>query len=82
MEYPKLEKVTPLDDYKLLLEFSNKERRVYDFKPNLSHKFYSELSNKELFKQVKVSDGEIEWATGQDFCPHTLYEKSVLLQSA
>ena len=26
------------------------------------------------------NDGEIEWSTGQDFCPHTLYEKSVIKQ--
>jgi hypothetical protein len=24
----------------------------------------------------RVNDGEIEWATGQDFCPHTLYDGS------
>lgn len=77
MLYPKLQEVTPLDNYMLALVFSNGEKRVYDFKPNLAHKFYKQLNDVELFKKVTVNDGEIEWATGQDFCPHTLYEMSV-----
>lgn len=74
--YPALKAVTPLDDYRLMLTFGENERRIYDFKPNLDHKFYKVLADIRLFKAVSVKDGEIEWVTGQDFCPHTLYEKS------
>lgn len=74
--YPVLKAVTPLDDYRLLLTFGEGEKRLYDFKPNLNHKFYSPLADIKLFKAVSVNDGEIEWVTGQDFCPHTLYENS------
>ncbi len=74
--YPVLKAVTPLDNYHLLLTFGEGEKRLYDFKPNLNHKFYRPLADIRLFKSVSVSDGEIEWATGQDFCPHTLYENS------
>ena len=76
-EYPQISAVTPLDDYKLVLIFGENERRIYDFKPNLSHKYYSPLANLQLFKSVSVNAGEIEWKTGQDFCPHTLYENSI-----
>ena len=76
--YPELENAVALGDFCLLLEYDNGEKRIYDFKPNLSHSFYKELQNPSLFKNVSAVDGEIEWATGQDFCPHTLYEKSVL----
>lgn len=76
MTYPKLTAVTPRDDYTLILFFDGNERRVYDFTPNLVHKFYKQLEDIRLFKNVRVIDGEIEWATGQDFCPHTLYENS------
>jgi len=41
------------------------------------HAFYQPLSDTELFKRVLVKDGEIEWITGQDFCPRTLYENSL-----
>jgi hypothetical protein len=75
--YPKLTAVTPFDDYRLVLVYDSGEKRVYDFKPNLSHKYYGQLADTRLFKSVSVVDGEIEWATGQDFCPHTLYENSV-----
>ena len=75
-EYPKLLKVTALDNYMLELEFSG-EKKIYDFKPNLTHSYYKDLQNPALFKNVSITDGEIEWATGQDFCPHTLYEKGI-----
>ena len=79
--YPMLKTVTPLDDYRLMLTFGENERRLYDFKPNLTHKFYRSLTDMRLFKSVSVNDGEIEWVTGQDFCPHTLYEESKPLTS-
>jgi len=74
--YPKLVKVTPMENYHLLLAFANKEKRLYDFRPNLEHPFFRPLANEELFKKVAAVDGELEWVTGQDFCPHTLYSDS------
>ncbi|MDR1702151.1 MAG: DUF2442 domain-containing protein [Sporomusaceae bacterium] len=74
--YPTLKAVMPLDNYCLILTFGEGEKRLYDFKPNLSHKFYRPLTDIKLFKAVSVNNGEIEWVTGQDFCPHTLYEES------
>ncbi|MCL1787486.1 MAG: DUF2442 domain-containing protein [Defluviitaleaceae bacterium] len=76
MDYPPLKEATPLDDYRLLLVFGDGEKRLYNFKQNLNHKFYHALTDTNLFKKVSVADGEIEWVTGQDFCPHTLYEES------
>ena len=78
--YPSLIEVTPFDDYRLMLIFGEDEKRLYDFRPNLSHKFYRQLADINLFKRVSVNDGEIEWLTGQDFCPHTLYEESELVR--
>ena len=75
-QYPVLKSVTPLEDYHLMLVFDKDEARMYDFKPNLTHKFYRPLADINLFKRVSVNDGEIEWLTGQDFCPYTLYEQS------
>ena len=74
--YPILKDVEALDNYKLILTFGEGEKRLYNFTPNLSHKFYAALSDARLFKAVSVRNGEIEWITGQDFCPHTLYEDS------
>ena len=77
--YPTLTEVFPLDDYKLALTFDGGEQRLFDFAPNLSHKFYHPLTDEKLFRCVSVVDGEISWVTGQDFCPNTLYEQSVPL---
>lgn len=76
INYPILKDVKPLDNYQLLLTFGENEKRIYDFKPNLKHSFYKNLVNIKLFNSVIIIDGEIEWSTGQDFCPHTLYEDS------
>lgn len=67
MLYPKLQAVTPLDDYMLALVFSNGVKRIYDIKPNLTHKFYKQLNDVELFKRVKVTDGEIESPLSDDY---------------
>jgi hypothetical protein len=77
MIYPTLKAAIPQNDYSLILLFGDDEKRIYDFKPNLTHNFYKVLNDITLFKRVSVRDGEIEWATGQDFCPHTLYEQSI-----
>ena len=75
--YPELKEASTLNDYNLLLLFANGEKKLYDFSPNLSHPYYKILSNQSFFKNFSVNDGEIEWATGQDFCPHTLYDKGI-----
>jgi len=75
--YPKLIEATALNDYNLLLLFSNGEKKIYNFAPNLRHPFYRGLRDNALFRKVTVTDGEIEWATGQDYCPHTLYDKGL-----
>lgn len=78
--YSILKEVKPLENHHLMLTFDNGEKRQYDFKPNLNHKYYKILTDIQLFKSVSINDGEIEWVTGQDFCPHTLYEQSKLVR--
>lgn len=77
--YPVLKNAVPLNAYRLELTFAGDEKRVYDFAPHLGHKFYRILSDVKLFNKVSVMDGELLWATGQDFCPHTLYDQSIAL---
>ena len=48
--YPTLKSVMSIDDYRLVLTFEKDEKRLYDFKPNLSHKFYRPLTDMRLFK--------------------------------
>ena len=75
--YPRLKEARALNNHSIILLFSNGEKRLYDFSPNLCHPYYKILQNVSLFMNLSILDGEIVWATGQDFCPHTLYINSV-----
>lgn len=70
---PNIKDVKVLEDYKLLLIYENEEKRVYDMKPNFKYEIYEKLKDYELFKKVHVSDETIEWETGEDVSPETLY---------
>ncbi len=69
-------KVQPLDDYKLLLKFSNSEQKVFDMSSYLNHGIFKELKDKKVFNSVRISFDSIEWNNGADLCPDVLYEKS------
>ena len=75
---PRVKKVEVVDDYKLIITFINNQIKIFDVKPYLNDKFWSRLSNYEIFKNVKVSGGSITWLDEEiDFCPDEVYEKSV-----
>jgi len=74
---PQAINVTPQADYCLLVTFSNAEKRVFDVKPYLGFKPFSELKNLTVFNTVKPAGLSIEWIHGQDICPDELYYTSV-----
>ena len=74
---PKAISVKPLDDYKLLLEFDNGEKRIFDVKPYLEFKAFEEVKKEGIFKTVRISGLSIEWSNGADICPDELYNNSV-----
>lgn len=69
--------VKPLEDYRLLIKFNNNEVKVFDVKPYLKYKQYSELKKIEIFNTVKIAGLSIEWSNGADICPDELYNSSV-----
>ena len=70
---PRVKTVTPTDDYKLLLTFTNGEHGIYDCSPLLDFGVFRELREKDYFQQVSVVDGTVAWPHDQDICPDTLY---------
>ena len=82
MDRPRAIEVTPQNDYCLLVKFSNEEKRIFDVKPYLGFKSYSELKNIALFNLVKPAGLSIEWSRGQDICPDDLYYNSVPVSHA
>ena len=74
---PKAIAVTPSDDYCLIVEFNNNEKRLFDVKPYFNFKPFAELKNPLLFKTVKPAGLSVEWLHGQDICPDDLYYNSI-----
>jgi hypothetical protein len=74
---PRIIEVYPANGYKLMLVFTNGERKVYDCSGLLNFGVFSELKDVGYFKKVKVLDGTVVWPHEQDICPDTLYLDSV-----
>lgn len=70
---PRVKNVTPLDDYKLKIEFLNNEIKIFDVNPYLNFGIFKDLKNIGNFNSVKPFLGSIQWNGGQDLCPDTLY---------
>jgi len=65
---PRVSKVKPMDDYKLLLVFNNGESRIFDAKPLFSMHVFEVLKNKVFFDTVKVAHGSVQWPNDIDYC--------------
>lgn len=74
---PKAINVIPQENYTLLIEFDNGEKKIFDVKPYFKHKAFEELKNVEKFKTVKIDGLSIKWTNGADICPDELYNLSI-----
>lgn len=79
---PRVTKVTPRNDTKLELVFSNGERRIYDCRHLLEFGVFEELKNIHYFTQAKQMYGTVVWPHEQDVCPDTLYFDSIPIAEA
>ena len=70
--------VKPLDGYKLLIDFSTGEKKIYDVSPLLGNAIYNELKNVAFFNSAKIEYGTVIWNDDIDLCPESLYNDSVL----
>jgi hypothetical protein len=78
---PSVEKVEPLDNYKLKLFFTNGELKIFDVSPYLDKGIFSELKDDNYFRKVKVVSGAVEWPHEQDFSNDTLFLLGVVSES-
>ena len=69
--------VTPLGDHTLMLEFENREKRIFDMTPYLDTGKFFELRDPLLFRSVAEKYDSIEWPNRLDLDPEFLYEKSI-----
>lgn len=64
-------------EYKLFLEFENKEKRVFDVTPYLNSGVFCQLKNIKIFNSVFIDGGTVMWPGEIDIAPETLYDESV-----
>ena len=74
---PTVTEVIPRDDYNLLLEFNNGEKKSFDVKPYIKGSWFGMLKDTVYFSRIKTNGFNIEWSDGQDICPDDLYFNSV-----
>jgi hypothetical protein len=79
--YHSVKSAEPLEDFKLLLSFSNGEKRLFDVSPYLTVGKFAELQDPSLFLTVAIKFDSIEWANHLDIDPEFLYEKSILIST-
>jgi len=70
---PRVRKVTPLEGYRLHIEFTNGEEGIYDCTPLLDFGVFRELRDQVYFRRVRTCHGTVVWPHEQDICPDTLY---------
>jgi hypothetical protein len=78
--YFSVERVRPLEGYKLLIKFDNGEEGIFDVSPYLNIGKFAELKSLPLFNSVVVKFDTIEWANHLDIDPEVLYEKSLRMK--
>ena len=66
-------KVKYLKDYKLLINFSNGETKVYDASHLLKYEIFEKLKNKDFFATAKIDCGSVVWNNELDIAPEELY---------
>lgn len=77
---PSVKTVTILDNYQLLLRFTNDEEKIFDMAPYINKGVFNALKNVDLFKKAHINWGTVVWNEDIDMSPDTLYleSKSVL----
>jgi len=73
-----VKKVEGLQDYKLLITYSNNEKRIFDMtKYWLWNKGdFIKLHDKEVFTKVKPVFDTVQWENGLEIAPEELYSDS------
>ena len=73
---PKIIHATPHNNHTLTLAFSNGEQRVFDLKPHLDTPVFAALHDLDLFRQVRIVYGSLEWPGERDLAYDMLYAES------
>ena len=71
----KVTNVTPLDGYRLLVEYADGVKGEVDLTDRLFGPVFEPLKDREMFAQVQIDEfGAVYWPNGADVAPDALYE--------
>lgn len=79
---PDVVAVQALENYELLLMFSNGERRRFLMAPYLDYSAYKPLRELGRFKTAHIENGTVVWCNDMDISPDTLYLAGLRIESA
>lgn len=68
----KVMQVTPLEDKKLFIVFSDGISGTFDVAPYIRSDFFMRLQDDNYFKQVRLFFTGVGWPEGQDIGPDTI----------
>lgn len=68
----KIINVTPLEDKKISVVFSDGISGVFDVSPYIRSDFFKQLEDDDYFRKVKLFFSGIGWPNGQDLGPDTI----------
>jgi len=74
---PRVKMVQPDPDHTITLTFTNGKVKRFDVEPYLNIGIFRELKSMSVFNSIRPVLGDVQWVSGQDFCPDTLYMDSV-----
>lgn len=80
MRFVYVKKAQYVDEYKILLTFNDKKKKVVDFREILNDfkgPIFQPLKDVEYFKSFKVAIGTVTWPNEADVSPDYLYEKGL-----
>jgi hypothetical protein len=74
---PTIVKVVPDDNFSLMVEFDDGQRRNLDMKPYLNFGIFNRINDLKKFKQVRIAFDTIEWDCRVDLDPEFIRAKSI-----
>ena len=66
--------VDALDDYKLLVSFSDGAKKIYDVFPLINQGVFKALQDESFFRKAEVRYGTVAWGDKIDIAPEALYK--------
>ncbi len=78
---PRVKNLEYQSPYKLILTFTNNEKKRFNLLPYLHYPVYLPLRDETYCKKAKVLSGTVVWDETIDFDPDTLFLESTPMQN-